>query len=102
MLGTAVLAIGAWTIHDARQPGPWQHVLATREGMIGGLTSSGTIIRTDSMFVALPHPRALGRTVEVRYHDRAIEGVNSTMANPPVMLAPKYGDVMDAIAKRFG
>jgi hypothetical protein len=24
------------------------------------------------MFVALPHPRALGRTVEVRYRDRAV------------------------------
>ena len=71
-LGAAVIAAGVWTFHNARQPGAWQHVLATREGMIGGETSSRTIIRADSMFVALPHPRALGRTVEVRYRDRAV------------------------------
>jgi hypothetical protein len=71
-LGTAVIALAVWTIHEMREPGAWQHVLATREGMIGGTTSSRTVIRTDSMFVALPHPRALGRTVEVRYRDRAV------------------------------
>ncbi|TMQ12454.1 MAG: hypothetical protein E6J90_31475 [Deltaproteobacteria bacterium] len=71
-LGAAVIVLGAWTVRSARQPGAWQHVLATREGMIGGMTSSRTVIRPDSMFVALPHPRALGRTVEVRYRDRAV------------------------------
>ena len=72
VLGAAVIALGAWTVHNARQPGTWQHVFATREGMIGDITSSRTIIRADSMFVALPHRRALGRMVEVRYRDRAI------------------------------
>jgi threonine synthase len=38
---------------------------------------------------------------KVGYHERAIAGVESTLANPPVMLPPKYGDVIDAIAKRF-
>ncbi len=71
-LAAAVIALGAWTVHSARQPGTWQRVLATREGDIGHLTSSRTVIRTDSMFVALPHPRALGRMVEVRYRDRAV------------------------------
>jgi hypothetical protein len=59
-------------VYNARQPGTWQRVFATREGMIGSLTASGTIIRPDSMFVALPHRRALGRRVEVRYRGRAI------------------------------
>ena len=68
----SVIALLVWTVYRARQPGPWQRVLATREGMIGGMTSSRTIIRPDSRFVALPHPRALGRMVEVRYRDRAI------------------------------
>jgi hypothetical protein len=72
LLGAVVVALGAWTIHNARQPGDWQHVLATREGMIGDLTSSQTIIRADSRFVALPHRRALGKTVEVRYHDQVV------------------------------
>lgn len=71
-LSVAVVAAAAWTVHGARQPGHWQHVLATREGMIGGITSSQTIIRPESMFVALPHRRALGRMVEVRYRDRAV------------------------------
>ena len=71
-LGAAVIALGAWTVHSARQPGTWQRVLATREGDIGHMTSSRTVIRADSMFVALPHPRALGRMVEVRYRDRAV------------------------------
>jgi hypothetical protein len=72
VLGAVVTALVVWTIHRARQPGTWQHVLATREGLIGGMTSSRTIIRADSMFVALPHPRALGRMVEVRYRERAV------------------------------
>jgi hypothetical protein len=56
----------------ALQPGPWQHVFATREGLIGGRTSTGHIITPESMFVALPHPVALGKHVEVRYGTRAI------------------------------
>jgi threonine synthase len=38
---------------------------------------------------------------KVRYHDSAIEGVNARLANPPAKLAPKYGDVVDAINRRF-
>lgn len=72
LLAAAVIALGAWTVHSARQPGTWQHVLATREGDIGLMTSSRTVIRPESMFVALPHPRALGRSVEVRYRERAV------------------------------
>jgi hypothetical protein len=72
LLALAVIALGAWTWHDARLPGPWQHVLATREGQIGDVTATRMIIRPDSAFVALPHPRALGRLVEVRFGDRAL------------------------------
>jgi hypothetical protein len=72
ILGAAVLALGAWHVYRARQPSAWQHVLATREGDIGFLTSTRMRIRPESRFVALPHPRALGRLVEVRYHERAV------------------------------
>jgi hypothetical protein len=72
VLGSLVLALVIWTIHNAREPGPWQHVLATREGQIGDITSTRMIIKPDSMFVALPHPHALGRMVEVRYQGRAL------------------------------
>lgn len=71
-LAAAVIAVGAWTVQNARQPGSWQRVMATREGDIGLLTSSRTVIRPDSMFVALPHRSALGRMVEVRYGGRAL------------------------------
>jgi len=66
-----VLLVG-WAWYDARQPGPWQLVWATREGQIGSRTSSGHVIGRDSMFVALPHRSALGRAVEVRYRERAV------------------------------
>ncbi len=72
ILAIAVVGLGLWKLLDARRPGPWQRVVATREGLIGGLTASGLIIRADSMFVALPHRRALGRMVEVRYRERAV------------------------------
>jgi threonine synthase len=38
---------------------------------------------------------------KVRYHERGIEGVSSQKANPPVYLPPDFGQVVDAIAKRF-
>jgi len=38
---------------------------------------------------------------KVRYHEGQIPGVTSTLANPPVMLKPDYGQVVDAIHARF-
>ena len=38
---------------------------------------------------------------KVRYHENRIEGAVSEQANPPVMLPPDYGQVVDAIHKRF-
>ena len=71
-LAAITAALVVWTIYSRRQPGSWQHVMATREGMIGDKTATGRIIRTEDLFVALPDPRALGRDVEVRYGDRTI------------------------------
>lgn len=39
---------------------------------------------------------------KVRYHEGQIPGVTSNLANPPLMLPPDYGAVVDAIAQRFG
>src|SRR5262245_45565515 len=72
VLGALVITTLAWSIYSRRQPGTWQHVFATREGMIGSMTSSLTIIRASDLFVALPDRRALGRDVEVRYRNRSI------------------------------
>lgn len=70
--GLVAAAVLGWTIYSRRQPGDWQHVFATREGEIGSLTASRTIIRPDDMFVALPDRSALGRSVEVRYLNRSV------------------------------
>jgi len=66
----AVLVIEA--VHEARKPGPWQRVFATREGLTGRRLATGAIIQPGDRFVALPHPCALRRDVEVRYQGRAL------------------------------
>ena len=65
----AALATGsvAAAVRAALEPGPWQRVLATREGEVGKKTSTGLVIQPDSLFVALPHPMALHKHVEIRY-----------------------------------
>lgn len=72
LLALAVGALTTLTVRAALEPGPWQRVYATREGEIGKRTSTGLVIRPDSLFVALPHPAALHKEVEVRYGARAI------------------------------
>src|SRR6476646_7697322 len=67
-----VLAVVAvWAVREALQPGPWQRVFATREGLVGRRLASGDIIRAGALFVALPHRSALRRDVEIRYGERA-------------------------------
>jgi threonine synthase len=66
------------------------------------LVSRGTIL-PDHRVVCISTASGLKFTeFKVRYHDRAIDTVVSTQANPAVMLKPEYGLVMDAIQKRFG
>jgi hypothetical protein len=65
-------ALAIWAARQAWQPGPWQRVYATREGDVGRRTSTGLLIRPDSMFVALPHKSALGKNVELRYGNRVL------------------------------
>jgi hypothetical protein len=68
---SAVLAtVAAWAVHEAMQPGPWQRVFATREGLNGHRLACGDIIQPGALFVALPHRSALRRRVELRYRDR--------------------------------
>lgn len=38
---------------------------------------------------------------KVKYHEGTIDGVESRLANPPVMLPARYGDVADAIKNHF-
>ncbi|MEO6954736.1 MAG: hypothetical protein ABI321_23250 [Polyangia bacterium] len=62
----------AVAVRAALEPGPWQRVLATREGEVGKKTSTGLVIQPESLFVALPHPMALHKHVEIRYGNRTI------------------------------
>jgi len=67
----AVLAVvTTFAVREARRPGPWQRVFATREGLTGHKLACGDVIRDGAMFVALPHRSALHRDVEIRYRDR--------------------------------
>jgi hypothetical protein len=70
--GAILAVLVVWTVHEARKPGPWQRVFATREGLTGRRLATGAIIQQGDRFVALPHPCALRRDVEVRYQGRAL------------------------------
>ncbi len=50
----------------------WHTVHATREGLVGHTTANGHRITEESLFVALPHRKALNRVVVVKYDDRII------------------------------
>jgi len=69
----AILAVVVtWTVREALQPGPWQRVFATREGLTGRRLATGAVIQPGDRFVALPHPCALRRDVEIRFQGRAL------------------------------
>ena len=69
-LCAVLAAVATWAVREALVPGPWQRVFATREGLTGHRLASGGVIRSGALFVALPHPSALHRDVELRYRDR--------------------------------
>lgn len=71
-MGALLALLVTLTVRGALEPSPWQRVFATREGELGKRTSTGHVITAESLFVALPHPAALGKHVEVRYRQRAI------------------------------
>ena len=71
-LTCAFLAVASWAGYQAAQPGPWQRVLATREGLVGQRLACGDVIRTGDLFVALPHPAALRKDVQLRYGARTL------------------------------
>jgi len=72
VMGAILTVIVTWTVHEALQPGPWQRVFATREGLTGRRLATGAVIQPGDRFVALPHPCALRRDVEVSYQGRAL------------------------------
>ena len=46
-------------------------VYATREGLVGGITSSGHVITPNDHFVALPSVKALNKSVKITYKGRS-------------------------------
>ena len=71
-MACAFLAVAGWAAYEAAQPGPWQRVVATREGLTGRRLASGDVIRPGALFVALPHRAALRKNVELRYGARTL------------------------------
>jgi threonine synthase len=65
------------------------------------LLANGTIKRGERVVCVSTAAGLKFTEFKVRYHESAIEGVNAKLANPPVKLKPTYGDVVDAINKRF-
>jgi threonine synthase len=66
------------------------------------LLKNGTIQRGERVVCVSTAAGLKFTEFKVRYHESAVEGVDARLANAPVKLAPKYGDVMDAIRGRFG
>jgi threonine synthase len=65
------------------------------------LRAAGTI-KSDDKVVCISTANGLKFTeFKVKYHDGAIEGVNSSHKNEAVMLPADYGQVVDALNKRF-
>ena len=65
------------------------------------LVSRGTIKRSDRVVCVSTASGLKFTEFKVRYHEGGIEGVNAASKNPPVLLKPDYGAVVDAIAQRF-
>jgi len=65
------------------------------------LVERGTIQRGERVVCVSTAAGLKFTEFKVRYHDSAIDGVNADLANPPVKLKPDFGQVVDAIAKRF-
>jgi threonine synthase len=65
------------------------------------LVKQGTIQRGERVVCVSTAAGLKFTEFKVQYHDRAISGVESSLANPPVKLPPNYGQVVDAITKRF-
>jgi hypothetical protein len=71
-LAAVVALLATWAVREALRPGPWQRVFATREGLVGRRMATGEVIHAGDLFVALPHPSALRRDVELRYGERVV------------------------------
>ena len=65
------------------------------------LVKRGTIQRGERVVCVSTAAGLKFTEFKVQYHERAISGVESSLANPPVKLPPNYGQVVDAINKRF-
>jgi len=71
--------------------------LATLEKLV----ANGTIGKGQRVVVISTAAGLKFTEFKVKYHEGSIEGVPSRLANPPVMLPPDVGQVVDAIKKRF-
>lgn len=69
--------------------------------VLGKLVKRGQIKRSDRV-VCISTAHGLKFTeFKVKYHESSLAGIRSPAANPPVMLPPEVGPVVDAISRRF-
>jgi threonine synthase len=61
------------------------------------LSRRGLVRRGDRVVVVSTASGLKFTEFKVRYHERALPGVTSALANPPVMLAADYGRVLEAL-----
>jgi threonine synthase len=71
--------------------------LAVLEKLVG----RGVIQRGDRVVCVSTASGLKFTEFKVRYHENRIDGAESEQPNPPVMLPPDYGKVVDAIRQRF-
>ena len=69
--------------------------------VLGKLIERGTIQRGERVVCVSTAAGLKFTEFKVRYHDSEIAGVKAELANPPMKLKPDYGQVVDAITKRF-
>jgi len=69
--------------------------------VLSKLVERGTIQRGERVVCVSTAAGLKFTEFKVRYHEAEIEGVTAELANPPVKLKPDYGQVVDAIVKRF-
>jgi threonine synthase len=69
--------------------------------VLSKLVERGTIQRGERVVCVSTAAGLKFTEFKVRYHESEIEGIKADLANPPVKLKPDYGQVVDAIVKRF-
>ena len=75
--------------------------IVTTDVILEKLRNKDIIKATDKVVVVSTAHGLKFTEFKVQYHERKLQGIDSALANPPVQLAPDFGQVVDAINKHF-